>query len=73
MLLSTTELAVLCVLHDYGAMTEPELSDDVPGGVDLLPRLSDLGYVESLDPGEHQAEGAARVGTHGQGHGPRRG
>lgn len=55
MSLTATDLAVLCALHDYGMMSEPDLSNEVPGALDRLLRLSEMGYIESRTAGESQA------------------
>jgi hypothetical protein len=62
--LSATAIVVLCVLRDYGAMTEGDLADVVPGGSDLLPRLRGEGYVECHDvPGRRARWGLTDKGS----------
>ena len=45
-MLSHTELAVLCVLKNCREMTQSEMSNAVPGALELLAGLSDSGYIE---------------------------
>ncbi len=47
MSLGSTEIAVLCALKDYGAMTARELADEIPGAIPSLQGLGKLGYIES--------------------------
>ncbi len=60
MSLSQSATAVLCVLRDFGTMTDAELSDAVLGAVDLLPALTASGYVEHHDGADHGCRAAER-------------
>ena len=56
MSLLETELAVLCELRDYGAMSEADLAYAVSGAPDLLPGLCARGYVNARAVAERQTE-----------------
>lgn len=56
--LTEADIAVLCLLKDFGAMTEADLAHAVPGAPDSLPRLRGQGYIELHDVAERQARWA---------------